>query len=79
MTHRGPFQPLLFCDSVILLDLASCNQGNKHSSSQLGLRPYVYLLFLPYVYLLFLPFLHRSVARQDEEVVAQSGKPREEQ
>ena len=21
MTHRGPFQPLLFCDSVIYVDL----------------------------------------------------------
>jgi len=23
MTHRGPFQPLLFCDSVILLIVSS--------------------------------------------------------
>ena len=23
MTHRGPFQPLPFCDSVILYDLTS--------------------------------------------------------
>jgi len=25
MTHRGPFQPLLFCDSVILTSAGSRN------------------------------------------------------
>jgi len=25
MTHRGPFQPLLFCDSVILCDPITCS------------------------------------------------------
>ena len=26
MTHRGPFQPLLFCDSVILLTVKKKDQ-----------------------------------------------------
>jgi len=31
MTHRGPFQPLLFCDSVIL--------SYRRSPSAVGMRP----------------------------------------
>jgi len=28
MTHRGPFQPLLFCDSVILLSIMQASGVN---------------------------------------------------
>ena len=56
--------PFLMGESS-LLDLASHDQGNKHSSSRLWFRLYVYFLFLP--------FLHCSVTRQNEEIVAQSG------
>jgi len=35
MTHRGPFQPLLFCDSVTL-NLISGKEKNRQASSTLS-------------------------------------------
>jgi len=34
MTHRGPFQPLLFCDSVNW----SCSAGNQNAVAREELR-----------------------------------------
>ena len=37
MTHRGPFQPLLFCDSVIRDDLLSWSSTCHRSAGRVAL------------------------------------------